>query len=607
MKKNLLTLLLAVAVVATASAEWKIAGDKIRTTWAENLDPNNVLPEYPRPQLERNEWMNLNGLWNYAVTDLTAAKPTTFDGQILVPFAIESALSGVQKRVTKDDILWYERTFTLPSSWNGKRVMLNFGAVDWSCDVYLNDILVGNHTGGYAPFSLDITAALTKGEQRLVVRVWDPTDSVHNPVGKQRLNPSGIWYTAVSGIWQTVWLEPVAKTNHIEGITTDCDIVRGELYVDAATANSNGTLQIEVLDGDKSLYTTKVLPGVRATLPIKDAKLWTPDTPHLYTLKLSLIEKGKVVDSANSYAALRQFSVERDAMGHKRMTLNGAPIFMYGPLDQGWWPDGLYTAPTDEALLSDVILTKELGFNTIRKHIKVEPARWYYHCDQQGIIVWQDMPCLALYNGNSKGGMWGRNNIGGGSDSPATREEKNRYYKEWAEIMDALRFFPSIGVWVPFNEAWGQFDTEAVAEWTAANDPTRLINAASGGNLRLCGDILDIHNYPAPSMPFHSSEYVVVLGEYGGIGYPIKEHLWWNKRNWGYIQFNNTDEVTDEYVKYATMLEQFIPQGMAAAIYTQTTDVEGEVNGFVTYDRKVVKMDKAKVKAINTEIINLLK
>lgn len=607
MKKNLLTLLLAVAVVATASAEWKIAGDKIRTTWAENLDPNNVLPEYPRPQLERNEWMNLNGLWSYAVTDLTAAKPTTFDGQILVPFAIESALSGVQKRVTKDDILWYERTFTLPSSWNGKRVMLNFGAVDWSCDVYLNDILVGNHTGGYAPFSLDITAALTKGEQRLVVRVWDPTDSVHNPVGKQRLNPSGIWYTAVSGIWQTVWLEPVAKTNHIEGITTDCDIVRGELYVDAATANSNGTLQIEVLDGDKSLYTTKVLPGVRATLPIKDAKLWTPDTPHLYTLKLSLIEKGKVVDSANSYAALRKFSVERDAMGHKRMTLNGAPIFMYGPLDQGWWPDGLYTAPTDEALLSDVILTKELGFNTIRKHIKVEPARWYYHCDQQGIIVWQDMPCLALYNGNSKGGMWGRNNIGGGSDSPVTREEKERYYKEWAEIMDALRFFPSIGVWVPFNEAWGQFDTETVAEWTAANDPTRLINAASGGNLRLCGDILDIHNYPAPSMPFHSSEYVVVLGEYGGIGYPIKEHLWWNKRNWGYIQFNNTDEVTDEYVKYATMLKKFIPQGMAAAIYTQTTDVEGEVNGFVTYDRKVVKMDKAKVKAINTEIINLLK
>ena len=608
MKKSVLALLLAAAIFTTASGQWSIAGDKIRTTWAEKIDPNNVLAEYPRPQLERSEWMNLNGLWSYAITDLKATKPAAFDGQILVPFAVESALSGVQKRVTKENLLWYERTFTIPAKWANQRVMLNFGAVDWSADVYVNDIFVGNHTGGYAPFSLDITAALKKGEQRIVVRVWDPTDSVHNPVGKQRLNPSGIWYTAVSGIWQTVWLEPVAKSNHIKGIATDCDLERGELYVSAATANNNGTLKIEVLDGEKSLYTANVLCGVRATLPIANAKLWTPDSPNLYTLKLTLTENGKVTDSATSYAAMRKFGVERDETGYKRMTLNGAPIFMYGPLDQGWWPDGLYTAPSDEALLSDVILTKELGFNTIRKHIKVEPARWYYHCDKQGIIVWQDMPCLALYTGNSsKGGMWGRNNIGSGSDSPATREEKARYYKEWEEIMDALSFFPSIGVWVPFNEAWAQFDTETVAEWTAAKDPTRLINAASGGNLRLCGDILDIHNYPAPAMPFHSSEFVVVLGEYGGIGYPIKDHLWWNKRNWGYIQFNNTDEVTAEYVKYATQLKKFIPQGMSAAIYTQTTDVEGEVNGFVTYDRKVVKMDKSKVNAINTEIINLLK
>ena len=608
MKKSVLSLLLAAAIFTTASGQWSIAGDKIRTTWAEKIDPNNVLAEYPRPQLERSEWMNLNGLWSYAITDLKATKPAAFDGQILVPFAVESALSGVQKRVTKENLLWYERTFTIPAKWANQRVMLNFGAVDWSADVYVNDIFVGNHTGGYTPFSLDITAALKKGEQRLTVRVWDPTDSVHNPVGKQRLNPSGIWYTAVSGIWQTVWLEPVAKSNHIKGIATDCDLERGELYVSAATANNNGTLKIEVLDGEKSLYTANILCGVRATLPIADAKLWTPDSPNLYTLKLTLTENGKVTDSATSYAAMRKFGVERDETGYKRMTLNGAPIFMYGPLDQGWWPDGLYTAPSDEALLSDVILTKELGFNTIRKHIKVEPARWYYHCDKQGIIVWQDMPCLALYTGNSsKGGMWGRNNIGSGSDSPATREEKARYYKEWEEIMDALSFFPSIGVWVPFNEAWAQFDTETVAEWTAAKDPTRLINAASGGNLRLCGDILDIHNYPAPAMPVHSSEFVVVLGEYGGIGYPIKDHLWWNKRNWGYIQFNNTDEVTAEYVKYATQLKKFIPQGMSAAIYTQTTDVEGEVNGFVTYDRKVVKMDKSKVNAINTEIINLLK
>jgi beta-galactosidase/beta-glucuronidase len=601
MKKNLLSLLLALAMISTATAEWKIAGDKIRTQWAETIDPQNVLPEYPRPQLERELWLNLNGLWNYAITPFNTAKPSTFEGQILVPFAIESALSGVQKTLKPTDILWYERTFTVPAKWASQSVMLNFGAVDWSADVYVNDILVGSHTGGYAPFSMDITAALKKGEQKLTVRVWDPTDSVHHPVGKQRLNPSGIWYTAVSGIWQTVWIEPVSKANNIKGIATDCDIIRGEIYADIECANNNGILNIEVKDGDKVVYSTKVSCGSRAILPIIDAKLWSPEKPHLYDLNITLEQNGKVVDSAKSYAALRKFAKERDNQGHLRMTLNGKPIFMYGPLDQGWWPDGLYTAPTDEALLSDVILTKELGFNTIRKHIKVEPARWYYHCDREGIIIWQDMPCLALYQNK---GEWGRNNIGGGSDSPVTREEKNCYYKEWQEIMDALRFFPSIGVWVPFNEAWGQFDTETVAEWTAAYDPTRLINAASGGNLRLCGDILDIHNYPAPSMPFHSSDYVVVLGEYGGIGFPIKDHLWWNKRNWGYIQFNNTDEVTAEYVKYATMLKKFIPQGMAAAIYTQTTDVEGEVNGFVTYDRKVTKMDKAKVKAINTEIIN---
>lgn len=605
MKKLFLTLLSAAAMIASANAQWKIAGDKIRTPWASKVSVDSVLPEYPRPQLEREQWLNLNGLWHYSITDLSASKPIAFEGEILVPFAVESALSGVQRTLTPEQLLWYERTFTVPSKWAGKRIMLNFGAVDWSADVYVNDILVGNHTGGYAPFSIDITEALTKGEQRLTVRVWDPSDQRHNPVGKQRLKPSGIWYTAVSGIWQTVWLEPVDKTNHIEGIKTECNLDRNELYVMADCANNSGKLTIEVLEGEKVVSATDVLCGVKATLPIRNAKLWSPDTPHLYTLRLTLWQSGKVVDSANSYAAMRSFSKARDGQGHLRMTLNGKPIFMYGPLDQGWWPDGLYTAPTDEALLSDIILTKELGFNTIRKHIKVEPARWYYHCDREGIIVWQDMPCLALYSDN-KNGRWGRNNIGGGTDSPVTREQKQTYYKEWGEIMDALSFFPSIGVWVPFNEAWAQFDTEAVTEWTAQKDPTRLINAASGGNLRLCGDILDIHNYPAPSMPFHNANFVVVLGEYGGIGYPMKDHLWWNKRNWGYIQFNNTDEVTAEYVKYANQLKQFVPQGMAAAIYTQTTDVEGEVNGFVTYDRKVVKMNKNKVNAVNTQIINML-
>ena len=375
MKRNLLALFAAVALFTTANGQWKIAGDKIRTTWAEEVTPENVLAEYPRPQLERSEWLNLNGLWNYAVTGLTTEEPATFDGQILVPFAIESALSGVQKSLTKEQLLWYERTVTLPSSWNGQRIMLNFGAVDWSADVYVNDIFVGSHTGGYAPFSIDITAALKKGEQKIVVRVWDPTDTVHNPVGKQRIEPSGIWYTAVSGIWQTVWMEPVAKANHIEGITTSCDITRGEIYLNAVCANNNGTLKIEVKDGEKRVYSTTAVCGAKVTLPITDAKLWTPETPNLYDITISLVQNGKVVDSVKSYAAMREFSKVRDDNGHLRMTLNGEPIFMYGPLDQGWWPDGLYTAPSDEALLSDIILTKELGFNTIRKHIKVEPAR----------------------------------------------------------------------------------------------------------------------------------------------------------------------------------------------------------------------------------------
>ena len=336
MKRNLLALLAAVVLFTTANGQWKIAGDKIRTTWAEEVTPTNVHQQYPRPQLERSQWLNLNGLWNYAVTDLSTEKPAAFDGQILVPFAIESALSGVQKSLTKEQLLWYERTVTLPSSWSGQNVMLNFGAVDWSADVYVNDIFVGNHTGGYAPFSIDITAALKKGEQKIVVRVWDPTDKVHNPVGKQRIEPSGIWYTAVSGIWQTVWMEPVAKANHIEKVNTTCSVTRGELYLDTTCANNNGTLKIEVKDGDSVVCSTTAVCGAKVTLPIADAKLWSPDSPNLYDITVSLVQNGKVIDSVKSYAAMREFSTVRDDKGHLRMTLNGEPIFMYGPLDQGW-------------------------------------------------------------------------------------------------------------------------------------------------------------------------------------------------------------------------------------------------------------------------------
>lgn len=605
MKRFICTLIIGLVASATAHAEWKIAGDRLRTNWAEQVTPESVLPEYPRPQLVRGEWQNLNGLWNYAITAADAAQPASFEGEILVPFALESALSGVQKSLTERDALWYERTFSVPSKWLSQRVMLNFGAVDWQADVYVNDILVGSHTGGYTPFSLDITSALKKGaEQRLTVRVWDPTDKEQHPIGKQCFNPTGIWYTPVSGIWQTVWLEPVAKQNHIVAVTPTSDIRNGCLVIDTHCDKPQGIVSIEVKDGDTLVGSAKAVCGTPAIVHIPNAKLWSPEMPHLYTLKVSLTEGGKSVDCVESYAAMREFSTKRDEGGHLRLCLNGKPVFMYGPLDQGWWPDGLYTAPTDEALLSDVTFTKAIGFNTIRKHVKVEPARWYYHCDREGVIVWQDMPSMFFVRGR---GLWGRNYMGAGTDSPVSERAKENFRKEWREVMDALRFFPSIGVWVPFNEAWGQFDTEQIAAWTKQYDPSRLVNAASGGNLRECGDIIDLHNYPAPAMPVHHAGFSVVLGEYGGIGYPMEEHLWWNKRNWGYIKFSSIAEVTDEYVKYAHELKPLIRQGLSAAIYTQTTDVEGEVNGILTYDRKVVKMDKERVRAVNQEIINCLK
>ena len=591
--------------ISTASAEWKIAGDKIRTKWAEEVNPSNVLPEYPRPQLVRGEWQNLNGLWNYAITEVNAAKPTKFDGEILVPFAIESALSGVGKWITEKQILWYEREFTVPAKWMSQRVMLNFGAVDWAADVYVNGVCVGSHTGGYTPFSLDITEALNKkGAQKLVVRVWDPTEKGEQPVGKQLTKLGNIWYTPVSGIWQTVWLEPVAKQNHIVRVLPTSDLRHNDIIVATETAVNEGIVTVEIFDNGTKIAEGAAPAGTPAKIHIPNAKWWTPETPHLYDLKVTLKQNGKVIESVESYTAMRELGKKRDEFGHLRATLNGEAVFMYGPLDQGWWPDGLYTAPTDEALAWDIQFTKDLGFNTIRKHIKVEPARWFYHCDRLGMLVWQDMPCGEQKRPYS----WARHQVNGGSDTELTEEFKRNYDKEWGEIMDFCQFFPSVVVWVPFNEAWSQFDTEKVVDWTFKRDHSRLINPASGGNLRECGDIMDWHNYPKPCMGVHHADYILMLGEYGGLGLPIKDHLWRpDMHNWGYGgNRKSKEDLNNEYVKYAEMILPFIPQGMSGAIYTQTTDVEGEVNGFVTYDRKVVKFDIKRIHDINQKVIKAL-
>ena len=592
----------ALALTVCAQAQWKPAGDKIKTKWAEQINPQNVLPEYPRPQLERTDWVNLNGEWEYAIKPKGEVEPNSFDGNILVPFAVESSLSGVQKEVGENNELWYKRSFAVPANWKNKDVVLNFGAVDWKADVFVNDILIGSHQGGFTPFSFNITPYLTgKSNQKLVVRVWDPSDRGYQPRGKQTSNPEGIWYTPVTGIWQTVWLEPVA-TNHITSVKSIPNIDNGTMNVTVGTSQPCNTAVVEVklLDKGQVVASAKGVQGKELRLAVQNPTLWDTSNPYLYDMKVSLTKDGKVVDDVKSYTAFRKISSKRDANGIMRMQLNNKNLFQYGPLDQGWWPDGLYTAPTDEALLYDIVKTKDWGFNMIRKHVKVEPARWYYHCDKEGILVWQDMPSGDM------GNQWAPHTYNGGTDKERSSASIANYYQEWKEIMDLCVSHPSGVVWVPFNEAWGQFDTEKVAEWTKNYDPSRLVNPASGGNHRACGDILDLHNYPGPSMFLFDPQRVTVLGEYGGIGLPLENHLWWNKRNWGYVQFKNSDEVTAEYVKYANELKEMVDRGFSAAVYTQTTDVEGEENGLMTYDRKEIKINEAAVKKANQAVINQL-
>lgn len=584
-------------------AQWQPAGEKIKTRWSSQIDVNNVLPEYPRPLMERSEWMNLNGLWNYAILPVGKPAPSAFDGKILVPFAVESSLSGVQKKVGKANELWYEREFTIPSKWKNNRVLLHFGAVDWKTDVWVNDVKVGRHTGGYTPFSFEITTALKNGSNKLIVKVWDPTNDGYQPRGKQVNKPEGIWYTPVTGIWQTVWLEPVPD-KFITQVKTTPNIDINILNIEVATNNFSASdrIEVKVMDGSKVVATAQSINHLPVEIVMPDqVKLWSPDSPFLYDLEISLWSGTKQIDKVKSYAAMRKYSIKRDENGIVRLQLNNKNLFQFGPLDQGWWPDGLYTAPTDEALKFDIQKTKDFGFNMIRKHVKVEPARWYTYCDRLGMIVWQDMP-----NGDG-GPQWQPHQYFSGLEWLRSPESEANFRKEWKEIIDFLYSNPCIGVWVPFNEAWGQFKTKEIVEWTKEYDPSRLVNPASGGNHYPVGDMLDLHNYPNPALYLYDAQRATVLGEYGGIGWAVKGHLWEPDRNWGYVQFNSAKEVTDEYVKYAEQLMNLIQHGFSAAVYTQTTDVEVEVNGLMTYDREIIKMDESRVKQINQKICNILK
>ena len=602
MKKNFLTMLLALALCGSTFAQWKPAGDKIKTSWGEQLDPKNVLPEYPRPIMERNDWKNLNGLWKYAITKKGDPTPAAYQGDILVPFAVESSLSGVGKMINEKEELWYQRTFDVPSAWRGKQILLHFGAVDWKAEVWVNDVKVGEHTGGFTPFYFDITSVLNKGNNDLVVKVWDPSDRGEQPRGKQIANPHGIWYTPVTGIWQTVWLEPVA-TQYITNLKTTPDIDNNSVKVEvAANTTSADKVEVKVFDGKNLVAKGAALNGVPVELAMPaNAKLWSPDSPFLYNMEVTLYKDGKAIDQVKSYTAMRKYSIRKGQNGITRLQLNNKDYFQFGPLDQGWWPDGLYTAPTDEALVYDLKKTKDFGYNMVRKHVKVEPARWYTHCDQLGLIVWQDMP-----NGGPSP-QWQARNYFNGTEVIRSAASEANYRKEWKEIIDCLYSYPSIAVWVPFNEAWGQFKTPEIVAWTKEYDPSRLVNPASGGNHYTCGDILDLHHYPGPNMFLYDPRRATVLGEYGGIGLVVEGNTWVNdKKNWGYVKFNTSDEVTNEYIKYGKHLLELIRKGFSAAVYTQTTDVEGEINGLMTYDRKVIKMNEAKVREINQQICNSL-
>lgn len=577
----LLLLLIPLAAPISAQTEWKPADGPLMTRWAQRVSPRAVHPEYPRPQMERGDWMNLNSLWQLSLEPPPKGVPgeRTFDQTILVPFPIESALSGVMKR---SEHAAYRRTFEVPDRWRGQRILLHFGAVDWHTRVLVNGRSVGTHLGGYDPFRFDITDFLTPdGPQTLVVEAYDPSDSGEQPRGKQVKKPGGIYYTPITGIWQTVWLEPVPRTHiHRLDLTPDVDAQRLQmkLEVEGAPYALDFLVTAEVFDGARKVSQTRELlsRGAALPLPVPDPKLWTPERPHLYTLKVTLENPDGTTDTVSSYFGMRKVEVRSDGRV-QRLFLNGEPVFHNGLLDQGYWPDGLYTAPTDEALRYDIEVTKRLGYNTIRKHVKVEPARWYYWADRLGVLVWQDMP-----SGNNR-----------------TPESKELFEKELVAMLRFLHNHPSVVMWVVFNEGWGQFDTERLTQMVERFDPSRIVSNASGWTDMEVGDIIDMHNYPGPGSPQPEPNRAAVLGEFGGLGLPIPGHMW-SEENWSYQRIRTPEQLTRRYEELMRGVWDLQKNpGLSGSIYTQTTDVETETNGLLTYDRAVIKPDVARVTAVN--------
>lgn len=604
--------LLSFPALLPAQESWKPAPAPLMTKWAAEVSPENVWPEYPRPQLVRDNWQNLNGLWDYALVKIPGlpiqdapedkkkaewtprislasalpllrkmTPPSEWSGKTLVPFPLGSALSGVARLPEPDEAMWFRYPLKIAKRLPGHRVLLNFEGVDWFATVWVNGKQVAEHSGGHVPFSADITDALVgKDSAEIVVRAWDPTNFGPQPRGKQHLNPQGYWYTRVSGIWQTVWLEQVPAV-HVTGVLAEANA--GLDGLDVTVNVSGGQAEPVELVFDNGDGETRAWGNSGSPIHVKipDPRLWSPENPALYDFTVRI--PGETV---SSYAGIRRFEKKADEKGIPRILLNGKPIYLCGTLDQGWWPDGLYLAPTDAALRYDVEMTKKLGFNMIRKHIKVEPRRWYRHCDESGIVVWQDMP----------------------SGTCSNPEGRPIHAEESLAIVDLLRGHPSIAMWIAFNEGWGQDpdrEETRTAELTAAIkalDPSRLVSDASGWHDRHAGDVRDIHAYPDPQMPRVEKERVAVLGEFGGLGLPIPDHTW-SKKGWGYQNLTDSGDLLRRYEEMSTVLRDYACKGLCASVYTQITDVELENNGLITYDRAVIKLPVGKVAELNRGLI----
>ena len=609
-----------ISITLVQAQSWKPVEGKIMSQWAKTVNPDNVWQEYPRPQFERTEWKNLNGLWDYAILKTNQIQPKRYQGKILVPFSFESALSGVGKKIKPEDKMWYRKNFELPKNWSGKDVVIHFEAVDYKSAIWVNDIFVGSHKGGFDRFSFNITPYLKpNGIQKIVLAVEDATNFSSQPRGKQQINPSGIYYTPVSGIWQTVWLEALSPEAYLQEVKTTTNIDENTVTLIPMTNQnlvSGYTVRTNVFFKGEKVASGETKPNIPINLKIETPQLWSPDHPHLYDVKMSLVNpSGTVIDQVDSYFGMRKISLG-DHKGVKYLFLNNQPLFHYGPLDQGWWPDGLLTPPSDQAMKYDIEMTKAMGFNMIRKHVKIEPDRWYYHCDKLGIMVWQDMPSynrLTLKAAQEMKKTKRKDRIYNAlerihqEDADLNRSSKDatQFEFELRRMVDIHYNAPSIVMWVPFNEGWGQYDTCRIADFIKNLDPSRLVNPTSGWTLRPCGDIYDIHTYHVDlTVPPTALDRATVVGEFGGIGYPVEKNLWNPEmRNWGYQTYYSPEELLKNYIyKFDQIVEMKEKNGLSAAVYTQTTDVEGEINGLMTYDRKVTKIPATTIKELHDKL-----